>query len=55
LQDAITNVINKITIMQIQKEKMEVALQRKAQSLKLDILRLHQVMEKMKNMEPYYS
>jgi hypothetical protein len=36
---------------------MEVALQREAHNLKLDIFRLlglHGVMEKMKNMEPYY-
>jgi len=55
LQDAMTHVVNKTTIMQIQKKKMEVVLQIKAQNLRLDILRLHGVVKKMKNMEPYYS
>ncbi len=49
LWDALTHVINKNLIVQIEKEKMEVVLQKKVESLKLDIIRLCGVMEKMKN------
>jgi hypothetical protein len=41
--------------MRFEKEKMEVVLQKEVQSLKLSIFILYGIMEKMKNMEPYYS
>jgi hypothetical protein len=39
----------------LKKDKIEVKMQREVLKLKIDISKLHGVVEKMKMLEPYYS
>jgi hypothetical protein len=52
--EVMTMGIDKTTTIELEKDRMVTNISRHVQSLKLDIIRLHGIMEKMKNMEPYY-